>query len=141
MTEQEAANVEALKRAYGVWIETKGDADAAWEPLIADDFQYRSLAAGRAGAEFTKPLSCKKDLFLDFFDELKKVWVMEDLRIDDYIADGDRVVAIGHMRWKNRESGALFDTPKADIWTFRDGKAVAFMEFMDTAQIIKALPE
>jgi ketosteroid isomerase-like protein len=30
------------------------------------------------------------------------------------------------------------DSPKIDIWRFRDGKAVAFEEFYDTARVFAA---
>ncbi len=141
MTEQEAANVEALKRAYSQWNDTKGDPYAAWDPLLADDFQYHSLGAGREGIEFTKDYGSKKDLFLEFFVGLNKDWQMEFYRIDEYFAQGDKVVALGHTLWHNRRTGKPIDTPKADVWTFRDGKAVTFMEFMDTAMMADAAKE
>jgi ketosteroid isomerase-like protein len=30
-------------------------------------------------------------------------------------------------------------TPKADSWQFKDGKAIAYYEFFDTAQVAKAV--
>ncbi len=137
MTETEAANIEKLRAAYQGWNDSKGDPQS-WEDLLDDDFEYHSLGAGREGLEFTRDYASKKALFLEFFDGLRKDWSMEFYRIDDYFAKGDQVVAIGHTKWHHRRTGKPIDTPKADIWTFRDGKAVAFMEFMDTAMMADA---
>ena len=38
----------------------------------------------------------------------------------------------------NKETGKAFETPKIDIWRFRDGRAIEFFEHYDTAQILDA---
>jgi len=65
-------------------------------------------------------------------------WTMVSHAMEDFIAEGDRVVAVGQMSWRNRATGKVVETPKVDIWTFRDGKAVAFAEYYDTARTIAA---
>jgi hypothetical protein len=59
-------------------------------------------------------------------------------RIDEFIAQGDRVVAIGSTSWRNKATGKVVLTPKADIWRMKNGKAVQFSEFYDTARLIAA---
>ena len=66
----------------------------------------------------------------DFFNSL--------LEMDEYIAQGDRVVVIGRMAWRNRATGKVAETPKLDVWRLRDGKAVDFVEFYDTARAAAA---
>ena len=57
---------------------------------------------------------------------------------NEFIAEGERVAVRGSTAWKNRKTGRVVDTPKADFWTFRNGKAVEFHEFYDTAALIAA---
>jgi ketosteroid isomerase-like protein len=59
-------------------------------------------------------------------------------RVDEYVAQGDRVVAIGFTSWRNKLTGKIAATPKIDIWRMKDGKAVEFSEFYDTARLYAA---
>jgi ketosteroid isomerase-like protein len=51
----------------------------------------------------------------------------------ELIAEGDRVVALGSYSWRVRANGQEFGGDFAHAWTIRDGKAVGFQEYMDTA--------
>jgi hypothetical protein len=62
---------------------------------------------------------------------------MINYQIDEYIAQGDRVVALGDVSFKNKRTGKILETPKADFHKFRDGKICEFFEFYDTAQAIE----
>jgi ketosteroid isomerase-like protein len=54
-------------------------------------------------------------------------------KVDEFIADGDAVVARGSCAWTNKRTGKRAETPKVDFWRFKDGKAVEFYEYFDTA--------
>lgn len=64
----------------------------------------------------------------------------EPLEFDprQYIADGDKVVALGHYRWRVTGTGRTFDSDFAHIFTIKNGKVVRFQEFMDTAAVAAA---
>jgi uncharacterized protein len=49
------------------------------------------------------------------------------------------VVMIGHCAWRNKATGKVVSTPKADSWRFANGKAVEFYEYFDTAQVHAAV--
>ena len=74
-----------------------------------------------------------------YFAGLARDWEMIESRVDHFVAQGDRVVALGHCSWRSKRSGAVVSTPKADSWQFKDGKAVAYYEFFDTAQVAQAM--
>jgi ketosteroid isomerase-like protein len=40
--------------------------------------------------------------------------------------------------WRNKRTGKICEMPKADYWTFKNGKAVAIYEYYDTAKLIAA---
>ncbi|GAB5470554.1 MAG: nuclear transport factor 2 family protein [Rhodospirillales bacterium] len=137
MTEEEASNVAKLRAGYDLWNSTKGDPQV-WVDVLAEEIDFRSIGDGRPGLEFTHAYSRKKDLFLEFFEGLHRDWRMDYYRIEEYIATGDRVVALGHTKWFHKRTDKIIDTPKADVWRFRDGKAIQFMEFMDTQMMVEA---
>jgi len=59
----------------------------------------------------------------------------ESLRFDprQLIAEGDTVVALGTYQWKVKSNAREFGGDFAHVFTIRDGKIVAFNEYMDTA--------
>ena len=128
-------NVARLKSAYRQWHESRGGSVKAWLDLMADNVRCYSLAAGAPSAEFTAPISSKKD-FERYFKGLLDEWEMIHYTTDEFIAEGDRVAVRGSTAWRNRNTGRAVDTAKADFWTFRNGKVVEFHELYDTAALI-----
>jgi ketosteroid isomerase-like protein len=51
----------------------------------------------------------------------------------EFIAEGDKVVVIGHATWQVKSTGRSFDTPWVHLFTMRDGKIARFEAFADTA--------
>ena len=128
-------NVALLKDAYQRWHDTKAGCVDHWLNLMTDDVQFRSLAAGAVEMQFTRP-SCSKDDVKQYFAGLTNEWEMIYYRVDEYIAQSDRVVALGQVSFKHKKSGKILVTPKADFHKFRDGKICEFFEFYDTAQAL-----
>jgi ketosteroid isomerase-like protein len=133
----EADNVALLKRAYQEWHDTKGAGTDFLEALFHKDVQFTSLADGAAEVAFTSSRKGKED-FLSYLDGLTRDWEMIFYRVDEYIAQGDRVVAIGSTSWRNKKTRKTVTTPKVDIWRMKNGKAVEYSEYYDTAKLIAA---
>ena len=57
---------------------------------------------------------------------------------EQFVADGDTVVALGHLSWKHKDTGAPASVKTAHVWTFRDGKAATFQQHTDTARVRRA---
>jgi len=133
-----AQNLTALKHAYRQWHETRGGSVNVWLDLMADDVRIHSLAGGAPGAEFTRHVSSKEG-FKQYFVGLLADWEMLHYTTATFVADGDHVAMRGSTAWRNKKTGRIIDTPKADFFTFRDGKIVEFHEFYDTAAMMAAL--
>jgi ketosteroid isomerase-like protein len=73
-----------------------------------------------------------------FFDELAQTLEFSRFEPHDFIAQGDRVVALVHYAGKNKNTGRQFDAESAMVWTIRNGKAIQFVEYTDTEQLAKA---
>jgi uncharacterized protein len=108
-----------------------------WLDLVADDVKVRSLAAGAPAAPFTGAIDSKQQ-FQRYFDGLLADWEMINYKTGLFIAEGERVARLGSTAWRHRKTGREVDTPKADFWTFRDGKVVEFHELYDTAALVAA---
>ena len=57
----------------------------------------------------------------------------------EFIADGDRVVALGVYSGTSKATGKSMTSPFAHVWTVRDGKLAKFNMYTDTAKVLEAL--
>jgi ketosteroid isomerase-like protein len=130
----EAQNVIVLKDAYDRWAESKGDSADHWTAIFADNIKFGSLAQGSYGAAYLTAYQTR-DQLAQYFAGLKRDWEMLEYVAEHYVAQGDRVVMLGHCSWRNRLTGKVVATPKADAWRFADGRAIEFYEYYDTAQL------
>ncbi len=129
--------LEDLKEGYRLWSASKGASSEQWLKMIADDVEWRSLAEGAPGMEFSGAAHGKSEV-IRYFQELATEWEMLDYSMPELVCDGDRVVVMGTRRWRHRKTGKTMESPKVDILRIRDGKVVEFLELYDTAKAIAA---
>jgi ketosteroid isomerase-like protein len=74
------------------------------------------------------------------FDPLESEW-WDDFQAepDELLDAGETVVVLGRYRGHAKATGKPLDVPFAHVWSFRDGKAVRFRQFLDTAGWVDAL--
>ena len=132
----EIENLSTLKNAYRMWDESKADSVEHWMNLIADDVCWKSLGDGADGLEFSQACNCKHDVER-YFSKLAAEWEMLHYTVDEFISQGDRIVVLCRCGWRNKRTGKVVETPKADIIRMRDGKIVEFSEFYDTAKAME----
>jgi len=73
------------------------------------------------------------------FARLATEWEGYQAEPDTYVAQGDTVVVLGHYSGRYLKSGKAFRAPFAHVWTLLDGKLVRFVQYTDTAVVMKAL--
>ena len=56
----------------------------------------------------------------------------------DFVAQGDRVVALGRYTWRIKSTGRKTESDFAHVFTVRNGRVVRFQEYMDSASIAAA---
>ena len=108
-----------------------------WTELFDEKVRFRSLAGGRSGLEFTMDSHSLGDV-TRYFEGLARDWEMINYKTEPFAVEGDRIVMMGSTSWRNRKTGQVFDTPKADLITFRNGKIVEFFELYDTDRVLVA---
>jgi uncharacterized protein len=125
MNEQE--NTRIVQRCYELF--KSGDIQALLDLFSEDiDFQLPEIEnvpfSGRhkgreATARFFKLVSESQDV-LEFDPQ-------------EFIAQGDKVVALGIASYRVKESGREYGSEWAHVWTVRGGKIIASKEYLDTA--------
>src|SRR5713226_2606149 len=101
---QEDTRVSLLREAYQKWHDTRAGSVDHWLELMTDDIQFRSLAGGASKMEFTRTSTCKEEV-RDYFSQLTSQWEMIHYTISEYIAQGDRVVALGSCSFRHKQTG------------------------------------
>ena len=134
----EAANVKMLQDAYRLWNDTKGGSVAHWfDNVMAPKINFASIPRGVEPLEFATQYHDSVKL-RGYFEGLLADWSMQYYTMNEYVAQGDAVFARGSCAWTNKRTGKIAETPKVDFWRFKDGKAVEFYEYFDTACVVAA---
>jgi uncharacterized protein len=69
---------------------------------------------------------------------LRRDWSAFSATPTDYVAEGERVVAIGRYAGTYKATGRTFTAPFAHLWTVRGGKITGFVQYTDTAKVLEA---
>ena len=99
--------------------------DAEWAAPGPESVSYFGERRGREGA-------------LEFFKNLGSSVEFESFEPGDLIAEGDRVVALGHERGRVRSTGKVFENAWALVFTIREGKVAGLRCYENTAAIAEA---
>ncbi|HEY0546281.1 MAG TPA: nuclear transport factor 2 family protein [Pyrinomonadaceae bacterium] len=68
-----------------------------------------------------------------FFSTLSDVQDVLKFEPQEFVSQGDKVVALGQYQWRVKASGREYGGDWAHVFTVRDGKISGFHEYMDTA--------
>jgi ketosteroid isomerase-like protein len=134
----EARNVDILKQAYARWSETLGGSADEWLQICSETISFGSIAQGPEGAKYLTEYR-SRDALKDYFAGLERDWQMIEFATEHFVAQGDRVVMLGRCAWRYKKTGKVVWTHKADSWRMKNGKAVEFFEYYDTAQVHAAV--
>lgn len=62
----------------------------------------------------------------------------KQVQLQEYIAQGDKVVVIGHNKVMAKPTGKEYENDFVAVWTVQGGKIKEMRDFMDTVQAIEA---
>jgi hypothetical protein len=60
------------------------------------------------------------------------------VRMNELIDGGDRVIALGRYSGEFKTTGRRMNPQAVHIWTLKDGKAIAFQQYIDTLDVARA---
>jgi uncharacterized protein len=124
MNEQE--NTKVVQQAYQYF--KSGNIEGVLS-LISDDADWRLPKVENMPHSGTRKGLAQ---ITEFFSILADV---QDAKIFDpnqFIAQGDRVVALGHYLWLVKRTNREYESDFVHVFTVRDGKITGFDEYFDT---------
>ena len=77
----------------------------------------------------------------EFFRILSDTQESRQLELREIVAQGDKVVVLGHYAWHVKATGKVWESDFAHVCSVHDGKVTRFQEYTDTAALGDAFRE
>jgi hypothetical protein len=127
------ANADLTRRSYAAF--ERDDLDAVLADL-AEDIVWEQAQGLPHGGVYHGVDEVRRNIF----DPLDEEWWDEFHAVPhDVIEGGEDVVVLGRYTGRAKGTGRVLDVPFVHVWTWRDGRAVRFRQFLDTAGWNRAL--
>jgi ketosteroid isomerase-like protein len=125
--------VEIVKRSYEAFARDD------MEGVLADmhpDIEWHQAQGLPHGGYYRGLAEVRRNIF----DPLDEEW-WDEFAADpeEFLDAGSDVVVLGRYRGIAKRTGKQLDVPFVHVWTLRDGKAVRFRQYLDTAGWVEAL--
>jgi hypothetical protein len=122
-----ATNREIIESAYASF--GQGDVPGALA-AFADDIQWTEPDGYPLAGTYVGHQAVVDGVFMRLGE------VGEDFAVvpEQFVADRDTVVALGHLSWK-QSTGEPASVRTAHVWTFQRGKATSFEQLIDTVKV------
>lgn len=122
----EQSNIELTRQAYEAY--KRGDTQ---QLLAFLDDQVEWELPETPGVPFTgKRRGCGS--VAEVFRMQQQLLEVREFSVNEFIAQGDKVVVLGHGAWTVKATGLNFESDWVDIFTIKDGRIVAFRDLLDT---------
>jgi uncharacterized protein len=130
MSEKE--NTELVQQAYGHF--QRGDIPAVVD-LLSEDVEWRLTEL--EGVPVADTWHGREQVG-QFFQALADTQEVRQFELREFIAQDDKVVALGHYAWHVNSTGREWESDFAHVFTVRDGRVRGFQEYANTAAIADA---
>jgi ketosteroid isomerase-like protein len=80
-----------------------------------------------------------REAVAQFFLQMNETLEFEQLEPREFVAQGDKVVVLGHSRDRMKSTGRTIENEWAAVVTVRDGKVARYQIYEDTAAIVSGL--
>jgi uncharacterized protein len=125
----EQANLQLVQEGYGDFA--RGDVQALLEKF-AEDIEWIVPGSEKNPLAGTYKGRSRVGEFFKKLNELTELGLFEPR---EFIAQGDKVVALGREEGRVRSTARKFQTDWAMVFTVRDGKIARFHQYLDTSNI------
>jgi hypothetical protein len=119
----------ALRGAYAAF--NRGNIEAALEPLDAQ-IEWSEPAEFPGGGTYHGHDGVRR-----YLTQSREALAEGDSDPEEFIPVGDRIVVFVHARVRAKGSRAWQDVRLADVYTIRDGKAIAMRAFADRTEALR----
>jgi ketosteroid isomerase-like protein len=127
----EKQNTQVVQDAYAAF--GRGDITALLG-YMTDDVQWQPVIGTASHVPFSGERRGTNEV-AEFFRQVAATEDFQQFEPREFVAQGDKVVAIGHYRAVTKPTGRGFESDFVMVFTLRDGKVARFQEFTDSAAI------
>jgi ketosteroid isomerase-like protein len=133
LNERRMTNLDIIKSTYeGKTSEENGENLARY---VAEDISWTEAKGFPYGGTYIGLDNITKNVF----SRLGSEWIDYKFTPEDYVANGDKVVAYGTYTGTYKLTGRPFAARVAHVWKLRDGKIISFEQFVDSQSVNNAI--
>jgi ketosteroid isomerase-like protein len=125
-------NLDVIRGMYAAF--ERGDVASVLGTLNPEIVWIEAEGFPSAGT-YTTPDAVLRNVFMRLADE----WDAFSAAPNEFLCDGQSVVAIGDYSATCKATGKAFKAPFAHLWKLRGGRVVGFQQFTDTAVVQRAM--
>ena len=123
-----ATNKEIVEGAYASFAQ--GDVPAALAAMD-ESIEWTEADGFPLAGTYVGPQAVLEGVFMRLGEVGDEFAVVPD----QFVAEGDTVVALGTYSWKHKSTGAPAQVKMVHVWTVADGKLATFQQHVDTVRV------
>ena len=127
-----------LEAAYEAWGASGGKTPAPFFDLMDDSVELQSILQCEFPCDRLSGPFNGKSAVLGYLAALADSWELVSSKTEAMLEEGDKVVWIGRVRWRHRRTLRELATPRVDIWTVWQGRAIRYFQMFDSASYARA---
>lgn len=127
----EEANVQLVREAYAAF--GRGDIQSILDSL-SDNVEWKAPPVEPIAGTYRG-----RDGVAEFFRKVAETFEFTRFEPREFVAQGDRVLVLGHYAANARSTGRTVDSDWAMAFTVTNGQVSRFQEYTDTAAVVTAL--
>ena len=126
------SNLDSVKALYQAFA--AGDIPSVLG-FLSRDIDWTEAEGFPYGGTYHGPNAVLTEVFIRLGSE----WIGFAAVADEFIDGGDTVVALGKYSGTYKKTGKSFQANFAHVWKVQDGKAIRFIQYVDTLLVNRAL--
>jgi ketosteroid isomerase-like protein len=130
----ELDNLKVVRDVYMAYRDRNFD---ALRNCLAEDVKW--FAIGPPDAIPTAGTRYGRDQVEQYFVTLDDIEAIQSFEPQEFIVEGDKVVAMGNLKRRVDSTGSVLQSPWVHVYSLRNGKISDFRSFYDTAAAVTAL--
>ena len=130
-----------LGAAYDEWSASGGTTPARFFDLMDEAIEFHSNLEREFPADALSGPFLGKSAVIGYWTAIAESWEMLSSRTEAIVGEGNRMVWIGRVRWRHRRTLRELETPKLDVWTLWNGRAIRYFEMIDSLSYGRAVGE
>lgn len=121
-----------LAAAYDDWGSSSGTTPARFFDLMDEAIEFHSVLERDFPSDPLSGPFLGRSAVIGYWTAIAESWEMLSSKTEAIVGEGDRVVWIGRVRWRNRHTLREMVSPKIDVWTVWQDRAIRYFEMFDS---------